>query len=336
MTRIFLTHTPATLDNYFGQRALAQLRQAAEVVLNSADTPLGSAALIKAAQGCQIIVSSRDTAAPAELFAGLPDLAALCRVAVDVRNIDLAAASAHGVLVTHATPGFDTSVSEWVLGVMIDLARGISRAAADFWQGRAPAIVMGRELRGATLGIVGHGFIGQRLARLAQGLGLRVLVHEPQREVHEEGIEQVAFQALLARSDYVVCLAPAVAATANLFAAPAFAAMRPESFFINASRGELVDEAALLDALEQGTIAGAALDVGRAADQMPSLALARHPKLIASPHIGGLTPQASEHQAMDSVRQVQALLQQRWPAGCLNAAQARRASSTFNLEKYHD
>ncbi|WP_350595689.1 NAD(P)-dependent oxidoreductase, partial [Pseudoalteromonas sp. 45-MNA-CIBAN-0466] len=89
--------------------------------------------------------------------------------------------------------------------------------------------------------------------------------------------------------DYVVCLAPATPATANLIDAAAFAAMKPGACFINASRGELVDEQALADALASGRLAGCALDVGRAADQMPTPALAAHPRVIATPHIGGLT-----------------------------------------------
>ena len=94
---------------------------------------------------------------------------------------------------------------------------------------------------------------------------------------------------LLAASDFVVCLATATAQTENLMNAAAFAAMKPQAFFINASRGDLVDEAALLHALDSARIAGCALDVGRASDQMPSLALARHPRVVATSHIGGLT-----------------------------------------------
>jgi D-3-phosphoglycerate dehydrogenase len=338
MKPIFLTHSTQALHNYYGQRALALLRESAPVVLNTQAQALDMAALIEAARDCPIIVSSRDTPAPAELFAQLPALAVFCRVAVDIRNIDVAAASAHGVLITHATPGFDTSVSEWVLGVMLDLARGISRAAAHYWQGQVPAVVMGRELRGATLGIVGYGFIGQRLAALAQALGMQVLVCDPQVRVQQASIRQLDFSGLLGAADYVVCLAPATPHTANLFDAKAFAAMRRHSFFINASRGELVDEDALLEALECGLLAGCALDVGRAPDQMPSPRLAAHPAVIASPHIGGLTPPASEHQAMDSVRQVQALIRGQWPAGAVNAASAHRARETFNLseEPVHD
>lgn len=335
MTDIFLTHGPQVRCNYYAARPLAQLQALGNVRLNDSPELLSLDAFVERAKGCQIIVASREAAAPAELFERLPDLRAICRVAVDIRNIDVEAASRHGVLVTRATPGFDTSVSEWVIGVMIDLARGISRAAADYWQGKHPEVLMGRELRGATLGLVGYGFIGQRLAQIARLLQMRVLVSDPHVAVAEQGIEQgieqVSFGQVVSQSDYVVCLAPALPDTANLFSAQAFSAMRPDAFFINASRGELVDEQALLTALDQRQIAGCALDVGRATDQMPSRWLAAHPKVIANPHIGGLTPQASEHQAMDTVRQVRALLDGTVPEGAVNLQQAFAAQQAFGL-----
>ncbi|WPO49097.1 NAD(P)-dependent oxidoreductase [Pseudomonas sp. S1Bt23] len=334
MTEIFLTHAPGVRANYYAEQPLRQLQALGNVRLNDSPDPLSLEQLVDRAQGCSIIVASREAAAPAELFERLPQLAAICRVAVDIRNIDVEAASRHGVLVTHATPGFDRSVSEWVIGVMIDLARGISRAAADYWQGRAPQVLMGRELRGATLGIIGYGFIGKRLADIARLLQMRVWVNDPNARVDEPGVEQVSFEQAVGGADYVVCLAPAVERTYNLFGREAFRAMRPGAFFINASRGELVDDAALLEALEQGLIGGCALDVGRAPDQMPGPLLAAHPKVIASPHIGGLTPEASEHQAMDTVRQVQALLAGRVPQGAVNLARADRARDLFRLQSH--
>ncbi|WP_268907114.1 NAD(P)-dependent oxidoreductase, partial [Collimonas silvisoli] len=109
--------------------------------------------------------------------------------------------------------------------------------------------------------------------------------------------------------------------------------MQKTAFFINASRGELVDEAALVEALNSGLIAGAAMDVGRAADQMPSPELAAHPLVVATPHIGGLTPPAAEHQAMDTVAQVAALLAGRMPQGAVNGAEAFRLSRYIPEER---
>ncbi|MDB5831591.1 MAG: hydroxyacid dehydrogenase [Caballeronia sp.] len=324
MTKIYLTHSPDALKNYYGDRALAELRTLGEVKLNPFDRPLSTDEFIRESQGQDIVVASRDSAAPAALFDQLPELIAFCRVAVDIRNIDVSAASRHGVLVTRATPGFDTSVAEWIVGVMIDLSRGISAAAAAYWQHRAPVIAMGRELRGAVLGIVGYGFIGRRLAELGLALGMRVIVTDPLATITQPEMEQASFDDVLKCGDYVVCLAPATPETTDLFNAAAFARMRAEAFFINASRGELVDDTALLHALDAGLIAGAAVDVGRAADQMPGAALAAHQKLVASPHVGGLTPPAIEHQAMDTVRQVRALLDGVMPEHAVNAECAAR------------
>ncbi|HTJ98058.1 MAG TPA: hydroxyacid dehydrogenase [Bordetella sp.] len=324
MTTILLTHSPQALANYYGDRALRGLRELGEVRLNPGADPATPDALVRLAQGCQIIISSRLAAAPASVFEALPDLVAFCRVAVDIRNIDVDAASRHGVLVTRATPGFDASVSEWIIGVMIDASRHISRAAAAYWTGQPAPIAMGRELRGATVGIIGHGHIGSYLARVTRALGMHVLIQDPRAQTLSEGMHQVELDTLLAESDYVVCLAPAVPETANLMNRDAYARMKPDAIFINASRGELVDEEALRDALDSGAIAGCALDVGRAQDQMPSPWLAGHPRVIATPHIGGLTPQAAEHQAMDTVEQVRAILRGEPPPHAVNLAQATR------------
>jgi D-3-phosphoglycerate dehydrogenase len=213
--------------------------------------------------------------------------------------------------------------------VMIDLSRHISSAVLAYRAGDTPAPAMGRELRGATLGIVGYGQIGRALADLGLAFGMRVVVADPHARVMHTGVHQVGLDELLGTADHVVCLAAATAATENLMDAAAFAAMKPGALFVNASRGNLVDEAALLAALESGHLGGCALDVGRAPDQMPSPALARHARVIATPHIGGLTLPAIEHQSMETARQVSELVQGRMPAGAVNAAQASRLAAFF-------
>jgi D-3-phosphoglycerate dehydrogenase len=129
---------------------------------------------------------------------------------------------------------------------------------------------------------------------------------------------------VLQESDFLVCLAAATPETENLMNAAAFAAMKPGAYFINASRGELVDDDALLQALDSGRLAGCAVDVGRAPDQMPSPRVAAHPRVIATPHVGGLTPPAVEHQAMETVAQVADIQRGRVPLGAVNAKQAHR------------
>jgi len=132
-------------------------------------------------------------------------------------------------------------------------------------------------------------------------------------------VEQTPLTTLLGRSDYVVPLAVATAQTENLMNEAAFAKMKPGAFFINVSRGNLVDEAALARALDSGRIAGCALDVGRAPDQMPTPAIAARPDVIATPHTAGLTLPAIEHQSLETVAQAAQILKGRAPKGAVNA-----------------
>ena len=324
MPRIFLTHIPEMLANYYGDRAVNALRELGEVRLNPGADVLDADALADAARGCEIIVSDRQTAGPARFFERAPDVVAFLRCAIDIRNIDVAAASAQGVLVTQATAGFLASVSEVAIGFMVDLGRGIMDSTMAYRADREPEIRMGRQLSGATVGIIGYGQIGAYLAPICAALGMKVLISDPFKRVNDPTFEQVELAALLERSDFVVCLAIANEQTENLMNAEAFARMRRSAFFINMSRGNLVDEAALERALDERRIAGAAMDVGRAPDQRPSAHLARRPDVIATPHIAGLTPEAAEHQAFDTVKQVRALVAGRVPPGAVNAAAAHR------------
>ena len=319
---ILLTHTPARRALYYPAAALTALDALAPVRLHQGPTPLAGAALVEAAQGIRLIVADSESPAPAPLFAATPGLVAFLRCAVDIRNIDVAAASAAGILVTRATPGFAAAVAELVLAAMIDLARGISHAVGQYRAGLAPTVAMGRQLAGSTVGIIGYGAIGRRLAANLLALDARILVHDP--HTHPAQGEPTDFPTLLAQADFVVLLAPALPETAHLMNAAAFARMKPGAYFINASRSPLVDEPALEAALDSRHLAGAALDVGSQPGEMPSLNLAARPDVIATPHIGGLTPEATAHQAHDTVRQAAAILAGRIPDGAVNAPSAHR------------
>ena len=317
--KVLLTHTPESRRQYYGERSLKGLQALAQVKLHEADDALDVSGLIEAARDVDIIVADRLTEGRAESFSRLPNLRAFVRCAVDIRNVDIEAASAAGVLVTRAGPGFVQAVAELAIGYMVDLSRGISRSTEDYHAGRKPEVTMGRQLAGSCLGIIGYGNIGRYLARVANTLGMQVLITDPLVTIVDTGLEQVSLDALLARSDYVVCLAIANEKTENLVGQAALARMQPHTFFINLSRGNLVDEAALAAALRENRIAGAAMDVGRALDQMPTPELARLSNVIATPHIGGLTPQAIEHQALETVRQVEAIIKGEIPLGAVNA-----------------
>ncbi|HVL72382.1 MAG TPA: NAD(P)-dependent oxidoreductase [Beijerinckiaceae bacterium] len=321
--KVFLSHPPEGLA-YYGERPRAELARVAEVVRNPTGRVLEPDELAEAAAGCAVIVADRQTTAPASLFERSPDLVAFVRGAVDIRTVDVEAASRAGVLVTRASPSFGPSVAELALGFMVDLARGITDYAQAYRTGEPPAAQMGRQLKESTLGIIGYGVIGRELARIGLALGMTVLVDDPHKRIEDEGVRQVSLDELLREADFVVCLAVATAETENLMGADQFARMKPTAFFVNLSRGNLVDEDALAAALDAKRIAGAAMDVGRAPDQMPSPALARRTDVIATPHIGGLTPGATERQALDTVEQVRAIAQGRVPQGAVNADKATR------------
>lgn len=320
MKKVLLTHAPLARRQYYGTRALTRLQELVEVVLHEGAAPLDAQGVIGMARGVDFIVADRATAIPALVFESLPGLRAVMRSAIDIRNIDVAAASQAGVLVTQAEAGFVQSVVELTLGFLVDLSRGITRAATAYHEGRMPEIKVGRQLGGSTVGLIGYGRISRALAPVLAQLGMTVLVSDPYAQIDDPRYAKLPMEDLLAKADYVICLAIANEETENLLDAAAFARMKPDAFFINMSRGNLVDEGALAEVLRANRIAGAAMDVGRAPDQMPSPELACLPNVIATPHIGGLTPPASESQAMDTVRQVEALVKGEVPPGAVNLA----------------
>ena len=334
MTAVFITHPADKLEQYFGVKAIAALKAIADVRFNPYERELNMVELIDAAQGCDALIAYRATPGPEQLFSSLPGLFAFVRNAIDIRTVDLDAANVHGVLVTQTSAGFVPAVAEWVVAAMVNLGRDFCRYAEVYHAGEVPRPVMGRQLHGATLGLVGYGQIARLVSEYALAFGMRTLVTTPE-EVDRPGVKQVPLSTLLAESDFLVCLATANAQTAHMFDAATFSAMKTGAFFINASRGELVDESALHKALESGRLAGCAVDVGMAADQMPTLFLARHPRLIATPHVGGLTQETIDHQALVNVSQIAALQQGHMPAGAVNPAHATRwrracATAQFN------
>ena len=327
MIRVLLTHDPFMLENFYGERALFGVKESADVRLNETGHVLDTPKLIELAQGCDAVVLDRNTPAEAAFFDACPGLIAAHRCAVDIRNIDVDAASRNGVLVTNASPGFVDAVVELTLGLMIDQGRAVSAYANAYHRGETPPASMGMQLSGGTAGIIGYGEIGQRLADVLGFLGMNVLVNDPYKKVANPAFRQVALPELLGASDFTICLAVANTETENLIGDAAFAAMKQGAYFINISRGNLVDEAALECALTSGTLRGAAMDVGRADDQKPSPRLAALPNVTATPHIGGQTPAAAESQAMETVRQVRAVAERRIPHNAVNLDRAARFSA---------
>jgi D-3-phosphoglycerate dehydrogenase len=319
--RVFLTHNSEDLDAYYG-RSLAALSALVEVVRNPLDRDLSTAELIEAAEGCEIIVAHRSTPGEPALFDSSPDLFAVLRTAVDISTIDVHAASANGILIARADKSFVASTAELALGLALALARQIGASTVDYQHGTEPPQRPGFQLAGKTGGVIGFGSIGQYLANALRALGLRVVVHDPLTPA--DGFRQVDLATLLAESDLVFPLAASTPATANLIDTAALASMRRGALLINVSRGELLDEQAVAAALDSGQLGGLAMDVGRAPDQRPSAELAGRPGVVATPHLGGLTPENADAQAASSVEQVEAMMSGTMPPRAVNAESATR------------
>ncbi|MEM7287226.1 MAG: NAD(P)-dependent oxidoreductase [Actinomycetota bacterium] len=305
--RILLSHNPEDLEAYYG-RALPELEAlGVEVVPNPTDHDLSTPELIEAAAGCHVIVAHRATPGEAAVFATLPDLVAFLRTAVDISTIDLGAATSAGVIVGHADKSFVPSTAELALGLLLDASRNIASSTEDYRAHREPPQRPGRQIRGMTAGIIGYGAIGSYLADLLAGAGLDVVVSDPDvTDVGGHG--RASLEDLLATSDVVFPLVASTSETHHLIDAAAIAAMRPGSILVNVSRGEIVDESAVTAALDGGHLAAFACDVGSAPDQRPDPTLAARPDVVATPHLGGLTPENADAQARSSVEQVAAIL----------------------------
>jgi D-3-phosphoglycerate dehydrogenase len=233
------------------------------------------------------------------------------RAGVGVDNIDLTAASVHRVRVVNAPTATTTAVAELTLGLMLALARKIPQADADMKTGQwAKGQLVGVELSGKTLGVMGLGNIGSAVAKRAGCLGMEVISYHPRisdEEARRRGAEPVDLDNLYRRSDFISIHVPLSPETRGWIGGQSLAQMKRGVRLICTARGGIVDETALLGALESGQVAGAALDVF--SSEPPGLnALVSHPRVIATPHIGAQTEEAQIRAAVDIAGEVLAAL----------------------------
>ncbi|WP_157928910.1 NAD(P)-dependent oxidoreductase [Pararhizobium haloflavum] len=321
--KILLTHPAGSRPWWYGDAAMDGLRAQGTLYLNETDTELAGDALVAAAGGCQVIVLDRATTVGDPEMAALPDLVAILRSGVETRHVDVEAASRHGIVVTRTNPGYVASTAELILAHMLNVARDIPDHVAAYRAGSQRAPSHGRELSGATAGLIGFGRIAKHLARILDVIGMRVLAYDP-FATPAAPATAASLDDLLAGSDFIVPTLSATPQTRNLIDAKAFAKIRKGAFLINASRGDVIDEKALLDALDVGQIAGVGLDVGMGPDQTPSSLLGAHPRVTATPHIGNLTVEAAARHPADTVAQCAQVLAGEMPFGALNADAATR------------
>ncbi len=260
------------------------------------------------AEGLVVRSATRVTAALLELA---PQLRVVGRAGVGVDNIDLDAATRRGVLVMNTPGGNAVSVAEHTFALLLALARSVPQLHASTHAGRwEKSGAAGTELRGKTLGLVGLGRVGSEVARRARAFEMRVVAVDPylsENVMEELGVERVSLDDLLARSDFVSLHTSLSPATEKIINRETLAKMKRGARLINAARGELVDEAALAEALRSGHLAGAALDVF-AVEPPRNSPIMGLPNVIATPHIAGSTEEAQEEVGYRIAQQVRDFL----------------------------
>jgi len=257
-----------------------------------------------------MLVRSR-TKVTAQVFETASRLKVIGRAGVGVDNIDLEAAKAHGVTVVNAPTSTSLAVAELTIGLMLAMAREIPRADAGMKQGQwLKKNLAGTELYGKTLGIIGMGRIGAEVGTRAAAFGMSILGYDPliaPEEINRRGAEPVSLDNLYARSDYISLHLPLTDETRSMVSEQAFGRMKRGVRIVCAARGGIIDESALLAALESDHVAGAALDVFTS--EPPGTSdLVMHPKVIATPHVGAQTKEAQLRASEDIAHEVLAAL----------------------------
>lgn len=264
--------------------------------------------ILQHATGAEAFVVRSGTRVTAELMdAAGESLRVIGRAGVGVDNVDIKAATERGILVVNAPTANLLSATEHTFALLLGLLRRVpaaDRALKDArWDRKS---FVGSELWGKTLGIVGFGRIGQKVARRARAFEMKVVAYDPFLDadaIRRHEVEPLSLEDLLATADAVTLHVPKTEGTANLIDADRLATMKPTAVLVNCARGGIVDEDALLAALESGALAGAGLDVFE--EEPPtSFALSAHPKVVATPHVGAQTREAQLRIAEDTARMV--------------------------------
>lgn len=270
-----------------------------------------------------LITRSRTQVDDALLAAAAPRLKVVGRGGVGVDNIDLDAASRRGVLVVNAPEANNVSAAELAIGLLLAAARGIGRSDALVRRGTWDRAFLGHELDGASLGIVGLGRIGSLVARRAQGLGMRALAYDPylnRRRAEELGVELVDdLHAMLARVRFLTVHTPLTDETRGLIDAAALAALPRGAVVVNAARGGIVDEAALVAALESGHLFAAGLDVFVAEPPAPDHPLLGRDDVVVTAHLGANTVEAQARVGSEILERTAAALRGDVSRGVVNA-----------------
>ena len=278
---------------------------------------VGAADVLAVAQHADAVINTY-AQLPAELIDRFERCRIIARTGIGIDTVDLAAATAKGIVVTNVPEYCEDEVSDHAMALLLALARNVTRGNALVHGGgwALAEIKPIYRVRGRTLGLVGFGKIARLMAAKAQGFGLRVVASDPYVERADAdalGVELTTFEDMLARADFVSVHAPLTPATRNLIGAEALAMMRPEAVVINTARGGLVDVAALAAALDRGAIAGAGLDVLPEEPPAADLALYGRPNVILTPHTAFYSEESVLDLQVKAAQQVALVLSGRDP-----------------------
>jgi lactate dehydrogenase-like 2-hydroxyacid dehydrogenase len=298
------------VTRWIPDEAVKLLAEAGDVTVSPADRPLAPQELHEFVRGATAVVGMlHDRIDGALADAAGPQLKVVANVAVGYDNVDVAALAGRGVVVTN-TPGVLTdATADLAFGLLLAVTRRLGEGER-LLRSRTPwsfhlGFLLGSGLQGKTLGIVGFGQIGRAMARRAEAFGMSIVYTG--RSKQDTTAEFVSFEELLARSDVVSLHCPLTPETRHLIDAAALRAMKPGAYLVNTTRGPVVDEAALADALEAGEIAGAALDVFEKEPEVEPRLLGRD-DVVLSPHLGSATVETRTAMAVLAARNVAAVL----------------------------
>ena len=306
--------TRIVISEFMDLPAVESLRDAFDVDYAPELVDDRAALLARIADADALIVRNR-TRVDRDVLAAAPRLRAVGRLGVGLDNIDVAACEAAGVAVYPATGANSLAVAEYVVATAMVLLRGAYLSSGEVAAGQWPRARMsqGREAAGKTLGLVGFGGIGRLTAKLAQGLGMRVLAHDPMLPPDapawsEAGVGWRELDPLFGEADVLSLHVPLTESTRGLVDAARLAQMKPDAILVNTARGGVVDETALAAALRSGKLGGAALDVFDDEPLRAGSPLAGAPNLILTPHIGGVTRESNERVSSLIAERIRAFL----------------------------
>lgn len=289
------------------------------------DIPVPRTVLLEEAKKAEALLTMLSDPIDQEVIDAGENLKVIANLAVGFDNIDLARATARGIAVCNTPEVLTDTTADLTFGLLMATARRLIEAAEYVkegkWQSWSPLLLAGHDIHHKTIGIVGMGKIGETVAKRATGFDMEILYHNRSRKPEVEqalGAKYASFDELVKRSDFIVCLTPLTNETRNLFTADVFASMKRSAIFINASRGPVVDEEALIAALENGIIAGAGLDVFTVEPISADHPLLTLPNVVALPHIGSSSVETRETMMELCLENIHAVLTGHTPKTLVN------------------